>query len=111
MTPDPTARLIAKLADPDAVFTSGQVAYLMGTSGRWAREAIEGEPSPLSFEAGRLAGYRERVAEENAAYPPAPHHVTTSAGEDAIRVHRSRMGVNVSGPREGDYTGGPVNPW
>ncbi len=107
----PAERLIAKLTDPNATFTSGQVAYLMATSGRWARESIEGEPSKLSFEAGRQAGYRERVAEENAAYPPTPHHVTTSAGEDAIRVHRSRMGVDAPGPREGDYTGGPVEPW
>lgn len=43
-------RLIAKMLDPDALFTTSEVAYLMSRSGRW--------------------GYESRVDEENAAYPP-----------------------------------------
>jgi hypothetical protein len=44
------SRIIAKLRDPDALFTTSEVAYLMSRAGRW--------------------GYENRVDEENAAYPP-----------------------------------------
>jgi hypothetical protein len=108
---DRISRLVEALADPDHQFTSAQVAFLMGTAARWAREDRDGEPGPETFEAGRRAGYLERCAEENAAYPPEPYYVVTSAGQDAIRVHRSRMGVDVVEPREGDHPGGPVDPW
>jgi hypothetical protein len=42
-------QIIAKLRDPDALFTTSEVAYLMSRAGRW--------------------GYENRVDEENGAYP------------------------------------------
>ena len=42
-------QIIAKLRDPDALFTTSEVAYLMSRAGRW--------------------GYEHRVDEENGAYP------------------------------------------
>lgn len=48
-------RIVAKLRDPDAVFTRSEVGYLMSRSGRW--------------------GYEARVDEENATYPPPPVRV------------------------------------
>lgn len=107
----PADRLIAKLGDPDATWTTSQVAFLLATDRRWVAEALAVDPPELSFAAGHAAGYRDRVAEENAAYPPSPFRVVTSAGEDAIRVHRSREGVDAPGPREGDYQGGAVEVW
>lgn len=41
--------LVSKLRDPDAMFTSAQVAVLMHTAGRW--------------------GYEHRVDEENGTHP------------------------------------------
>jgi hypothetical protein len=43
-------RIVAKLRDPDAVFTTSEVAYLMSRAGRW--------------------GYEHRVDEENETWPP-----------------------------------------
>lgn len=43
-------RIVAKLRDPEATFTTSEVAYLMSRAGRW--------------------GYEHRVDEENAAWPP-----------------------------------------
>ncbi len=100
-----TARLVAKLNDPNARWTSGQVAYLMGVAAEWARDVIDGEPSPMAWRAGYDAGYQARVAEENAAYPPEPYRVVTSAGQDAVRVYRARESVDAPGPREGDFQG------
>ena len=103
--PSATDRLIAKLNDPNATFSRSQVAYLMGASGQWARDVVDGEPSPLSFRAGWEAGYRARVAEENAAYPPEPMSVLPPQRETTIAVYRGRAGVDVVGPREGDFQG------
>lgn len=105
------ARLAAALVDPDHVFTAGQVTFLMATAARWGRESVEGEPSPLTYAAGLTDGYRARVAEENAAYPPEPTRLATSASADAVRVYRKRMGVDRRYRRRADYRGGPVPVW
>lgn len=101
----PVSRLAAALADAGHLFTAEQVAYLMATASRWGRESVEGEPSPLTYAAGLADGYRARVAEENAAYPPEPHQVTSSAGADAVRVYRRQAGVDVVEPRLDDFHG------
>lgn len=104
-----TDRLVAKLRDAAAgrpvTFSAAQAAYLMGAAAQWARDVADGEPSPLSYRAGFEAGYRARVAEENAAYPPEPYDLRSSAGEDARRVHRIRSGVDVVEPRPEDFQG------
>ena len=98
-------RLVAALGDPSYRFTPDQVVFLMAESARWAREAIEGEPSPLTYAAGVADGYWQRVAEENAAYPPEPYRLTTTARQDAVAVYRKRSGVDVVEPRPGDFPG------
>jgi hypothetical protein len=103
--PTATDRLIDKLHDPAAVYSSSQVAYLMGVAAQWSRDIIDGEPSPLTYRAGFAAGYRARVAEENAAYPPEPLHLTTTARQDAVAVYRSRIGVDTVVPRPEDFGG------
>lgn len=102
-------RLVAKLTNPRSVYTSSQVAFLMGTAGRWAREAVDGEPSELSYRAGYQDGYRARVAEENAAYAALkPHDVVAPVREDAIRVHRARERVDERHVRDVDFLGAVV---
>lgn len=100
---DATAALIAKLKNPRALFNREQVAFLMSTAGRWGREQAEWD-SP-AYRAGFEAGYRARVAEENASYPPARHSVVTSAGGDAIRAYRARMRVDERYTRPNDFPG------
>jgi hypothetical protein len=104
-----TDRLVAKLraasmGEP-VTFTAAQAVYLMGAAAQWARDVVDGEPSKLSYRAGYEAGYRARVAEENAAYPPPPYDLAPSARSNTIAVHRSRSGVDVVEPREGDFQG------
>lgn len=105
MTDSPFERLVEGLNDPDRMFTRDQVAYLMGTAARWAREAVEEEPSPLSWRAGYQSGYQARIAEENAAYPQSRVEVSGTIRDDARRVHRVRCGVDRPGPRDGDFPG------
>src|SRR4051812_43743198 len=108
-SPDtPTDRMVAALTDPDTVFSRDQLAHILDTVLRWTREDRDGEPDPLSYRAGVLAGYRQRLAEENAAYPPPPFGVSTTAGYDAVQVHRKRMGVDRRYRRRDDHPGGPV---
>jgi hypothetical protein len=108
-SPTATDRLVAKLQaaarGEHVTFSPAQAAYLMGASAQWARDVADGEPSPLSYRAGFEAGYRARVAEENAAYPPPPYSLVSTAREDARRVHRIRTGADVAEPREGDFQG------
>lgn len=100
-----TSRLVAKLNNPRAVFNREQLAFLMAESARWARESIEEVPSELSWRAGFEAGYWARVAEENDAYPPQPYGVMTSAGRDAVEVHRIRVGIDQRYVRPEDFQG------
>jgi hypothetical protein len=105
----PIDRLQAALADPDHLFTREQVAYLMGEAARWAREAVEGEPSELSWRSGYEAGYRARVAEENAEYPPPPVSI---GGRWVDQVtYRRQCDADGRRRRRGDYRGGPVREW
>lgn len=80
-------------------FDRAQVADLI------SRALACSEPAELIWAAAWEAGYWARVAEENAAYPPERLRLVSSAGEDAIRVHRAREGVDVVEPREGDFQG------
>lgn len=50
-------------------FTRAQMAYVVSLALHLAPEA------EMAYQAGREAGYWERVAEENAAYPPTPYLV------------------------------------
>lgn len=92
-------RMSAALNNPAHLFTRDQVGYLismiLGT----------GDDADLAWRAGYEAGYWARIAEENAAYPPARTNVCTTAGEDAVRVYRSRMGVDKVEPRDSDFPG------
>lgn len=69
-----TARMVDALTDPDRLFEPVQLAFFMAAAMRWGYELRTDEeaPDPLSWRAGYDAGYRARVAEENAAYPPPP---------------------------------------
>lgn len=102
----PTGRLIAALRDPERLFTSTELGYLMATAARWAREDRDGEPDPLSYRAGVHAGYLQRLAEENAAAHGVVFDLATSAAHDAVQVHRKRMGVDTRYVRDGDFPGG-----
>lgn len=109
-TETPLDRLIAALADPGHLFTAEQVAFLMGTAARWAREAVEDEPSPESYAAGFEAGYRSRVDEENAAYPPPPIFVAGEWVRAAERV-AARRAADTRRRRRSDHRRGPVREW
>jgi hypothetical protein len=107
-------RLIEALEDPDWEPTPDQVAFLMATAARWARESVEGEPSPETYRAGFDDGYRARVAEENAAGPPTEFKVYISDVRQMIdRVDYRRECDRVAMvSRTGDYwPGDPVEPW
>jgi hypothetical protein len=105
----PVQRMIDALRDPTSTFTADQVAWLMATAARWAREAVEEEPSPLSYAAGFDAGYRARVDEENAAYPPAP--IWTAQDRQFIDQvdYRRTCDYQAGLDRVTDYAGGPVD--
>lgn len=102
-----TERLVAKLNNPRAVFTRDQVAFLLGTSARWAREVAEEEPSDLSYRAGYDAGYRARVDEENASYPP-PQIFVAGGWMERVDYRRECDRAAVA-PREGDMVPEPVS--
>ncbi len=106
-------RLQAALTDPDRMYTPDQVAYLMAAAARWAREDRDGEPDPLSYAAGLQDGYRQRVAEENAGYPPPPYGaVELDRVGDARRRRRAWDAAARAGRRRrGDHKGGPVRVW
>lgn len=105
-----THRLVSALGDPDRLFDSGQVAYLMSTAMRWGYENAEAElaADPLSWRAGLDQGYRRRVAEENGGYPPPPYLIA-----DGIRVREVQAGARAAAgsDRARRYAGGPVADW
>lgn len=105
-------RLQAALADPAHLFTRDQVVYLMATAARWAREAVEDEPSPLTYAAGHAAGYAARVREENAAYPAGP----IFDGRETVRWinqvdYRRRRDAEAPRRLRTDYRGGQLPAW
>lgn len=108
-----TERMIAALADPDAVFTRDQVAYLMSTTARWAREAVEEEPSELTYRAGFEAGYRDRCSEENDDFRKQNETLYFNAGEHTTALERKklrdRFDATALVPRAHDHVGGPVS--
>ena len=96
------------LADPDRMFTAAQVADLMATAGRWGREAVEDEPSELSWRAGFEAGYRERVDEENRGHPASP---VFTFGEWLATAEVQAYRERIAADRTQRYAGGPVEVW
>lgn len=108
----PVDRLIAALQDPDHLFTSEQVAYLMATAARWGREAVEGEPSPETYAAGYADGYRAHAAEENAGWPPpAVFDAASVTGWVDRRAYRRRFDRDARRRRRTDHRKGPVPVW
>jgi hypothetical protein len=107
----PVQRMMAALQDPTSTFTSDQVAYLMATAARWAREAVEVEPSPLAYAAGFDAGYRARVTEENDEY--ANQMLIFNAGEHVTALERKKLRDRSDAvaliSRTSDHPGGPVD--
>jgi hypothetical protein len=107
-----TLRAAEALGDPDRLFDLAQVRFFMAAAeayGYERRRREERTPSRLSYLAGFETGYRQRVTEENAAYPPEPMRLVTTHAQDAVRVHRERVGVDVVAPREGDWPGGDAD--
>lgn len=104
-------RMMSALQDPSKLFTSDQVAFMMATAARWAREAVEDEPSPLTYAAGYQAGYRARVNEENDKYRNQALYF--DAGETITayqrRQLRSRLDAEATVPHVTDHPGGPVD--
>ncbi|MET0425015.1 MAG: hypothetical protein ABW046_14115 [Actinoplanes sp.] len=102
-------RAEAALADPARLFDQAQVRFLMAAAeayGYEKRRREEQEPAALSYWGGHADGYRQRVAEENAAYPPPPYGgLTASMREETRRIYRKRSGADVIGPRPGDFVG------
>lgn len=105
------ARLVEALNDPDRLYDRAQLAFFMASAVRWGYELRtdeEREPDGLSYAAGFDAGYRQRVAEENAAYPPVK--VFSAAGlRDLADVQTARAAAGAD--REQRYAGGPVPDW
>lgn len=104
MTRGAADRIAAAMANPQWQPTRTQVANIVALT-------LENDDTDMAWRAGWLRGYWDRVAEENAAYPPERMRVVTSAAQDAIIVHRARMLVDSPAARENDYTGGPVPVW
>ncbi len=105
-------RAVEALGDPARLFTLEQVQFFMAAAQAYGyrRAAEDQAPGRLSFEHGRQVGYRERVAEEEASYPPVPWRLVSSYRQDAREVHRARSRVDERYEREGDWPGGGDDP-
>lgn len=105
------ARMVEALRDPHRLYDGAQLAFFMAAAMRWGyelRTEEEQAPDALSYWAGHDAGYRQRVAEENAAYPPVK--VFSAANlRDLADVRDARAAADAS--REQRYAGGPVPDW
>lgn len=110
-----TERLVAALQDPDFLFTRDQVAHLMASAARWARESADGEPDDLTYRAGFLDGVRAAEAAQNEAYRRELSTPVFVAGEwvAAGERHAARQRADRDAHRRhrGDYRGGPVEVW
>lgn len=100
----PFGRAMAALLDPHATFTPDQLSWYMGEAARWA------------YEAGFDEGYRARVAEENAAYPPAPTLVISDSDGHKVWMdqvdYRRRCDAEALRPRRTDFRPGRrLRPW
>lgn len=82
-----TDRMVAKLSDPDAVFTRDQVAWLMGTAQRW--------------------GYETRELEENEEYARREPVTVLGRWYDQAE-YRAQADAAARLARTTDYHGGPV---
>jgi hypothetical protein len=89
---DPTRRMIAALADPDATFDHDQVQWLIAEAMR------------LGQEIGDEQGYQRRIDEENAGYPPPPL-MFMGKWFDAAE-YRKRWDAEAGKPRPNDHPGG-----
>jgi hypothetical protein len=90
----PFGRAMAALLDPDSTYTGEQLAWFMGEAARWVRESAFDE------------GYRARVAEENAAYPPERMDVYSGGGWIDRVDYRRRCDAEARQPRPGDFRPG-----
>lgn len=106
----PSGRLVEALNDPDRLYDRTQLAYLMAFmfDAGYTLRADEDAPDALSWRAGYDAGYRQRVAEENARRPsPQIFHADVLAG--MLRVQGERAAARAD--RTQRYAGGPVEVW
>lgn len=95
-----TARMVAALRDPGYQFTQEQMLRLIWLAiGTW---------DDLAWRDGYEAGYRARVAEENAAWPPPP---VFAFGEWQSMTERQAYRERLDADRTQRYTGGPVEVW
>lgn len=101
-TGDATQRLVSALNDPGHQFSRDQLVYLMAAAMGW------GKIDPLSYEHGRQAGYQQRVAEENAAYPPPAFLIVQGI---KVRGDQAAARAEADADRTQRYTGGPVPVW
>lgn len=110
-TPTPAERLVTKLGDPGAVYTAGQLAYLMGIAARWGREA--------AFSSGVAAG--ELHAREDFAEMMLDGLTRAIAVPVFSEAALRREGYRQNARREADtaaayswrtdHPGGPVPDW
>ena len=84
------------MSDPEWQPTREQVASLIDL----LLNSTARDDSDLVWRAAYEAGYRARVAEENALYPPPKHNL----------LYRETVPVDTA-PRPDDYRGGPVEVW
>lgn len=88
---------VAEALRTQATFTRAQVASLMAAAMRWGYELRDDE------DRGYQAGYRTRVAEENATYPP-PLSFTFGRWYDQA-VERQKADAAAGLPRPHDFPG------
>lgn len=91
------------VADPDRLFTQQQMLHLVSL-------AFGGPEEMLAYEAGRLAGYRQRVEEENAAYPPPPYLIVQGIRVRGDQAAARKSAAAADGERT-DHPGGRVDDW
>jgi len=103
-------RLVDALNDPAYLFNRDQLLHIIANVARWSREAVEDEPSELSWRAGYEVGYRARCDEENEAYRAAVLAPVFVSGELFATADCQAARGPVE-PRRDDYRGGPVAPW
>jgi hypothetical protein len=96
-----TERMLAALQDPDFLFNRDQVLHLISLT-------LGDDDPAFHYRAGFEAGYWARVAEENRAYPPAPHGlVQLVSALGAKKAAREAAAAD----RGSEFKGGPVEVW
>jgi hypothetical protein len=103
-------RMVAALHDPDRLYESGHVAYLMAAAMRWGYELATETlvADPMSWQAGYDAGRRDAEAETNIGYPPPPYLIAQGI---RIRGDQAAARAAAATDRTQRYAGGPVAVW